>query len=218
MDYQLVHSNRRTIALVIDRRGNLIVRAPRRAAISDVEDFIRQKQNWIAKHQQRQKALVRPKQYATGEKFWFLGREHPLEITDDYRSRLNYGDGKFTLSRFQTHKAKKLFEDWYKSQAKSLLPQRAKYWADKMKTEYKGIRVTSAISRWGSCSSLGTINFSWRLLIAPLDVIDYVVIHELAHTVHHNHSQKFWQLVSVFCPAYQVMRQWLRRQGKSQGL
>src|SRR4051812_2500993 len=124
MQYQLVRSRRRTVALVIDRQGNLVVRAPKRTALSDIEYFIQQKQEWIAKHQQVVKAAAQPKEFVDGERHWFLGEQRQLRVTNDYRSKLVYEAGEFSLSRFQAHKAKSLFADWYRGQAQTLLPQR----------------------------------------------------------------------------------------------
>lgn len=216
MDYQLIRSNRRTVALVIDRQGNLIVRSPRRAEISEIEKFIQLKIRWIEKH--RQRALLRlskQKQYVEGESFLFLGQGHPLRIVDGSRRRLVFDQGQFLLSRPQVGRAKQLFADWYRGQAKYLLPRRVVFWRQKMAVDYRGLTITGAQSRWGSCSATGTISLSWRLMAAPLAVVDYVVIHELAHLRHHNHSQRFWQVVGQFCPDYRAAKSWLKDEGHS---
>jgi hypothetical protein len=75
---------------------------------------------------------------------------------------------------------------------------------------YQKIRLSSARTRWGSCSARGTLSFTWRLIMSPPEIIDYVVIHELAHTIHHNHSPQFWGLVGSILPDYAEKRKWLK--------
>jgi len=217
MDYHLIRSSRRTVALII-RNGNLIVRAPRRADLAEIERFIRAKQGWIQKHLAKAANRQSPKKkYQDGEKFWFLGQEYPLHITDDYRSKLFYDGDQFILSQFQIHKAKSLFENWYRVQAKKILAERAIFFADKMGLLYKKITITGANTRWGSCSGKGTVNFSWRLIMAPLEIVDYVTVHELAHLAHHNHSKSFWLYVKNYYPDYKSAKNWLKEKGHEFG-
>jgi predicted metal-dependent hydrolase len=215
MDYHLVRSDRRTVALVVDRQGRFVVRAPKRAALEVIERFVALKKSWI------ERKISEAKQYRTassgfqdGELFWFLGNQHPLRVVEYYRSRLGYEDGEFILSRFYAHKANRLFEDWYRQQATQLFARRAAFYAEKMGVTFSQLKITGAATRWGSCSSKGTVNFSWRLVLAPLEVIDYVVVHELAHLVHHNHSAHFWRLVGQYAPHFRSAKIWLNRKGR----
>jgi hypothetical protein len=214
MQYQIIRTNRRSVALIIDRRGNLVVRAPKFAAQSEIERFIKLKQRWIEKHQLAFKNREdRKKIYIDGEKFYFLGKDYILRLVDSPSPRLIFKQGEFVLSKFQQHKASKLFEDWYRQQAKVLIGQRANFWQSKMGVVYKKLSITGANTRWGSCSGKGSINFSWRLVLASLDVVDYVVVHELAHLEHHNHSGKFWFLVGQYAPNYKQAKKWLNLNG-----
>jgi predicted metal-dependent hydrolase len=107
--------------------------------------------------------------------------------------------------------AKKRFENWYREQARLFLTERLQYFSHLYNFHYSQIRITSARTRWGSCSGRGTISFTWRLVMAPPEIIDYVVLHELAHTVHHNHSPQFWNLVQSMQPDYAAKRKWLKQ-------
>lgn len=200
---------------MIGRQGNLVVRAPKRAEIMQIERFIQDKHKWIEKHQARVlgRARLQKKQYIDGERFLFLGQERVLRLVDGFGLKLVFDTGEFLLPRFSRHKAKSLFENWYRGQAKYLLPRRAAFFAQKMGVAYKKISITGANTRWGSCSGRGTINFSWRLIMAPLEIIDYVVVHELAHLQHHNHSKKFWLLVGEYAPSWRQAKKWLNSQG-----
>ena len=100
-----------------------------------------------------------------------------------------------------------------KTKAAQLIPQRVTFYSDITGIDCKKVKITSAKKRWGSCSSRGNLNFSWRLVLAPLPVIDYVVVHELAHIIHRNHSKRFWALVKKLYPNYKTCRKWLRSEG-----
>jgi len=99
----------------------------------------------------------------------------------------------------------------YRERARTLLTDRADYFAEKHNLDYTGIRISSAKTRWGSCNHKNGLNFNWKILFAPPQVQDYLVTHELAHTVHKNHQRKFWQLVEQMHPQYKESRKWLRQ-------
>jgi predicted metal-dependent hydrolase len=215
MKYQLIRSPRRTVSLSFDREGELVVRAPNRASQKDVERFIEQKRAWIEKNRQRAQAQKsRKKQFAEGEPFLLLGKEYPLRVTPEFRSRMYFENG-FVVSLFQMNKIKKLFEDWYKDKALEIIRPRVGHYSGLMGVEHQRISVKNTRSQWGSCSHAGNLSFSWRLIMAPPEVVDYVVVHELAHILHKNHSAKFWKTVGQFCPDFKARRDWLKKQGPS---
>lgn len=102
---------------------------------------------------------------------------------------------------------------FHKTQAKKLIPQRVEYYSTLYGIIYRRIRITSARRRFGSCNHLGNLNFTWRLVKAPLEVIDYVVVHELAHIEIRNHSKNFWRKVETLYPNYRACKKWLRERG-----
>jgi predicted metal-dependent hydrolase len=210
LDYKLVFSKRRTVSLSISRDGVLTVRAPKRLPISFINKVLAEKRSWIEKHLRRMENIKRAKhQYLDGEKFWYLGRQYPLMLVDSYLSKLKFVDNVFLLSRHKTQFGKQLFIDWYAKQAKEIIFPRAKYFAELMKVKYRRISITSAQTRWGSCSSGKTINFSWRLIMASQEAVDATIVHELAHLIHHNHSKAFWDKVSEFYPSHKQAKKWL---------
>ena len=97
--------------------------------------------------------------------------------------------------------------------AQQRIPERVKYYSELAGLQPRSVRISKAKKRWGSCGSKGTLNFAWRLVLAPLEVIDYVVVHELVHLVERNHGRKFWKKVSEIIPGYKVYRKWLRKNG-----
>jgi len=122
-------------------------------------------------------------------------------------------DGKFKLAEFAQNHAELAFGCWYKGAARIIVSERVDYYARVHGFQYARLGITSARTRWGSCSATGSLNFSWRLIQAPIEIVDYVVVHELVHTVFHNHSRKFWKKVEETMPDYAERRKWLRRNG-----
>ncbi len=212
--HELIHSKRKTLALVIKPDGSLLVRAPLRTPKAVIEEFIDKNREWIEKHQAKAIAHLPPpsRQYLRGETFPYLGTVYPLAIVERQREPL-WLDERFKLAASRQGEAARVFEGWYREQARQILTVRVEFFARQHGFQYKGIRITSARTRWGSCSATGSLSFSWRLIQARLAVVDYVVIHELVHTVFHNHSKQFWHRVGTILPEYQEHRRWLREHG-----
>jgi predicted metal-dependent hydrolase len=212
---QIIRSRRKTLALIVKPDGSLLVRAPLRTSRAVIQQFVDKNRAWIEK--QQAKALAAPppapRQYLAGETFLYLGMAHPLEIVEGQWERLRL-DGNFKLAASHRSQAAPVFESWYREQARQILPAHVEFFAHRYGFQYKGIRITSARTRWGSCSAAGSLSFSWRLILAPLVVVDYVVVHELAHTVFHNHSRQFWDRVETVMPEYREHRRWLKENGR----
>ncbi len=216
---KLVRAKRRTIAIIIEKDGSLTVRAPKRAAQHDIEQFIHEKADWILRT--REKLLAIPetprKQFMDGEKFLFVGREYELKLVAPQRPSLKFED-EFRLGVTSQSRAALFFTRWYKEQALLVISTRVQHYAALHGFQPKQVKISSATTRWGSCTSSGNLNFTWRLVMAPLEVIDYVVIHELAHLRVHNHSAKFWKLVESIEPQFKERRKWLRLNGEKLSL
>jgi predicted metal-dependent hydrolase len=212
---RIIRSKRKTIALIVERDGSLVVRAPLRATDEDVRRLVESKADWIRITQQKARKLgpapVR-KKFVDGEEFFYLGQAYRLEIIKGRKISLNL-DGNFKMSPARRSAAQLAFESWYKKQAKAIIPARVSWMAKQHGFECQGIRITSARTRWGSCSSRSTLSFTWRLVMAPEEMIDYVIVHELVHLRVHNHSKEFWRQVGLIMPDYKEKRLWLRKNG-----
>jgi predicted metal-dependent hydrolase len=213
---KLVRSHRKTVALVIERDGSLTVRAPLQMDDGRIRTFVESHADWIAKNQARVRAAqpVIPKKYSEGETFLFLGQPYPLRIVPRQRSSLTFDGKAFHLAKSALPRAEETFIRWYKQQATILLFERVLVLAGRHGFRYQKIRISSARTRWGSCSSLGTLSFTYRLVMAPLDVVDYVVLHELVHTQVRNHSKTFWNRLGALMPDYKTRLGWLKKNGK----
>ena len=212
---KIIRSNRRTLALIVGPDGSLIVRAPLRSSEKLIREFVEKNMQWIEK-QQAKAVATRPtelKRYAPGEMFLYLGAMYPLEIVNGQKKHLLL-DEKFKLAESAQSEAGVVFEHWYRERARQVLNERVNFYAHQNDFQCKSIGITSARTRWGSCSATGSLNFSWRLIMAPLEVVDYVVVHELVHTVFHNHSERFWRKVEAIMPDYKEPRKWLKHNGQ----
>lgn len=213
---RLVRTRRRTIALIVQPDGSLTVRAPLRMADEDIQRFVESHSRWIARNQARARAAAPPpaRQYADGETFLYLGQPYPLVLVARQRPALTFDGRAFRLAESAIPRAEAAFVRWYKARALEVLSERVQARAAQHGFTYQKIRISSARTRWGSCSSSGTLSFTYRLMMAPPQVVDYVVVHELVHTQVKNHSRVFWQQVATILPDYQTRRDWLKKNGR----
>lgn len=212
---RVIRSKRKTIALIVERDGSVTVRAPLKIAATIIDEFVEKHAGWVQKKQKEIASIIpeSPREYKSGDQFLFLGQSYPLEIVTGTSKKLVLGNA-FQLAESEQNDAEFLFRNWYRKQAGKIIGERVALFAERYQLQVGKIRITSARTRWGSCSPKNTLSFSWRLVMTPLEIIDYVVIHELAHTIHHNHSRRFWALVEKWMPDYKVRRKQLRQYGR----
>ncbi|MDD3861406.1 MAG: SprT family zinc-dependent metalloprotease, partial [Candidatus Gracilibacteria bacterium] len=188
--YKLIRSRRRTTCLTITPEAKLIVKAPLLTPKRYIEKFIIEKKNWIEKKIKEIKSnpSPNPKQYENGEDFLYLGKNYKLRIAPT-KAPVHLKE-ELIISTSVWPKHKEALKKWYKSEAEKVIGDRCKIYSKIMNCPPKSIRISHAMKRWGSCTSKGKLNFSWRLIMTPLEIIDYVVVHELAHLDHMNHSKR----------------------------
>ncbi|MBI5042923.1 MAG: M48 family metallopeptidase [Nitrospirae bacterium] len=209
---KLIRSKRRTIALEIAQDASLIVRAPYRTPLDFIEKIVFKKRFWIKEKQEFVRdryTKIAPKEFISGECFLYLGDMYKLEIVDPLHTPIVFNKG-FHISRKNLNTAKEILIAWYKEQAYQKISERAIWHSSLSGLKYNKIRISNAQRRWGSCSAKGNLNFSWRLIMAPLNVINYVVVHELAHLEENNHSKRFWNKVKIMMPDYKQYKNWLK--------
>jgi predicted metal-dependent hydrolase len=212
----LLRSRRKTIVLYVRSDGSLEVRAPLRLSMAAIQAFVDSKTDWIM--HQREKLLSRSTSdqrvgYAKGDFIWFLGQVLQLDFAANNLRQLKIEGHRLAIPvEMQTNLESPLIA-WYRAQARQIITARVEFFSKRYRIQQKGIRITSARSRWGSCSANNHLNFPYRLVMAPLDIIDYVVVHELVHTMVHNHGKGFWSKVSEILPDYRLRRKWLKVNG-----
>ncbi|HIJ59800.1 MAG TPA: M48 family metallopeptidase [Nitrospirae bacterium] len=217
---KLICSKRKTIALQITDEAKLIVRAPYRVSEGVITKVINKHKKWIEnkkKDIEQRLNTYRPKEFVNGEGFLYLGISYKLQIVEKQDKPIIF-ENVFYLRRDCLPNARDLFIKWYKKEAYNKIRERVEFYAKQRGFKFNTVKISNASKRWGSCSSKGNLNFSWRLIMAPLTVIDYVVIHELAHIEVKNHSKRFWNIVKIMMPDYEKHRAWLKLSGYSLNL
>jgi predicted metal-dependent hydrolase len=208
-EFKLERSNRRSISIHITPVGDLVVKAPRLIPVFLINRFVSNHLKWIEKHLEKFKVnpTVRNKKYTEGEKYLYLGKEYPLHLGEYKEISVT------SVLNFPKHlefRIQKELLDWYLKQARLKITERVKYFSALMEAEYKEILFSDTRSKWGSCSRDNSLQFCWRLIMAPILVIDYVVVHELTHIFEKNHSDDFWRKVRRYKPAYKQYKKWLK--------
>ena len=199
--YQVVRSNRKSVALVIDNEANLIVRAPAQMPDSVIDEFVRKKRRWINEKQQQVAVFGEkhpPVVVETGESIMYLGSNYAI-IKDDVDSVEVSGNELVVPENYDIE----ALTAWLKEQAMQIISERVALYANVMGVTPGTIKLSEAKARWGSCSTKNNLNFAWRLIMCPLSVIDYVVVHELSHITYKNHSPAFWARVKTVLPTYE---------------
>jgi len=206
---KIIRSNRRSISLEITPEAILVVRAPKKVSEVYIEKLIQDKMVWIQKKIQavKNRPKSQPKEFVAGEEFWYLGQSYRLRIAKVKKIELK---NDLIFPKKFLSKAKIKLESWYKQEAREIISDRAKLFAKQMGVNFSSIKINNAQKRWGSCNHKNHLNFGWKLILQPLEVVDYVVIHELAHIPHKNHSSFFWQLVATHCQDFKVYRKQLK--------
>ena len=187
---RILRSRRKSIGLTINNQAELIVRAPHWLSVSEIERIVGQKEEWILKKKNffaKRKQLLK-KQFIENEQFLYLGKTYSLRITDAIDKAVVLSDEYLQIHRASQSNAHDHLTNWYKEQALEHIRHRVKFYAASCGLKYTTVRVNEAKTRWGSCSYTDTLNFTWRLIMAPERVIDYVVVHELMHLKQMNHS------------------------------
>ena len=191
----------------------LIVKAPFNVSDEKIMGVVIKHKRWIEKKKkdvQERDPKFSPKEFVSGEGFLYLGKYYKLNIIDGQSVPLKFENG-FFFSRNALLQAKDVFIEWYKKMAYEKISERACWYAQKRDFRYNKINITNARKRWGSCSLNKNLNFPWQLIMAPLPVIDYVIVHELIHIEEKNHNRLFWNKVKMLIPEYEKHKIWLRK-------
>ena len=211
-NYTLTRSKRKTIALYV-RDGGVEVRAPLKMQKHDIDKFVASKEKWIADKlvQSVERKMHRDNFFLDyGSRITYRGKLYPIEAADGKRAGFD-GTRFYMPLDLSPEQIKNICVQVYRRLAKQYMTERTLLFAQSMSVTPAAIKITGARTRWGSCSPKGNINFSWRLIRADDTVIDYVIVHELAHLTVMNHSKKFWAVVEKIMPDYSQRRAELKK-------
>ena len=209
ISYTLIRTKRKTVAIQVKSDGSVAVRAPQRLAKRKIDRVVQQKEGWILAHQQQmqQRQQAQESFCLSDGRLPLLGGWLPISYTDTKTPFCSQGT--CFLARGEEAELWEQAEQLYRSIAREQLERRVADYANRMGVSPTGLRITGAKGRWGSCSGKHSLNFSWRLILAPEHCVDYVVVHELCHILHHDHSTAFWQEVERWFPDWQQCREQL---------
>jgi predicted metal-dependent hydrolase len=213
MNYVLVRSKRKTIALKIREDCQLEVRAPKQMPLDQIEIFVKKHQTWVDRHlqgvigYQEKRAAFR---VAFGQSYLMMGKTYPLIAGEKSQTGFN-GNGFYLWEKLEEDQLKSEMISLYRGLARNLLIKKTIEFGRRMGVFPQKLKINKARTRWGSCSSAGNLNFSWYLIMAEESAIDYVVVHELAHLIKMNHSKEFWEIVKTYCPDYEQAKDKLKK-------
>jgi predicted metal-dependent hydrolase len=216
LDYDIVRTDRKTIGITVERDRKVVVRAPRQASDEAVTAAVNSKRLWIWQKVRDPHKYPEPqphKEYVSGETFLYLGEQYSLQLSPRATGEVRLSGSQFHLARQDRKQGDSMFRTWYLQQARQQLSPRIAALAHEMGLRYTRIWVRDLKYRWGSCSPGGTLSFNWRIIQAPTVVIDYLIVHELAHVLEPNHSEDFWNIVAVHVPGWKKARGWLKEHG-----
>jgi len=210
VQYNIIKKNIKHLTIKVISESLVEIHAPNNISDKKIQTIIDKKKLWIYKTITKlPKNKKDIKEYISGEAFWYLGKRYRLDVTKTNHKGLKFKYNKFILNINNKVNAKELFEKFYKEKAKEKLIPRVYFYANKMGISINDVKIRNMKKRWGSCTSNNDIILNYHLIKAPWRVIDYVIIHELAHTIEFNHSKKFWQIIKIQIPDYKKAQEWL---------
>ncbi|MGD9153935.1 MAG: SprT family zinc-dependent metalloprotease [Bacillota bacterium] len=210
--YTLVRSGRRTIELTVENDARLVVRAPYRVSDKEIADFIRKKEHWILEKQLQVSAIEEKYSAVTaadGQTIMYLGNTYAICVIDCDSISIE-GTVMYLPQDCSTDD----IAQWLKEEALRVISERTDYYADLMGVTYSVLKLSNAKRRWGSCGVNDSLNYAWRLIMCPMPVIDYIVVHELSHITYKNHGKWFWASVKMVLPNYKKQQDWLKANRK----
>lgn len=222
IEYQLLRSDqRRTADIVIERNGLISVRVPEHLTEEQADAVVEHKRLWIYRNLAEWRDLNAARivrEWVNGEGFLYLGSAYRLLLTQEHDEPLKLKDGRFCLQRKIVEAggedaAKQVFERFYSEKALERINKRVAYFSPKVGVTPISVEVREIGYRWATCTSDGRLSFHWKCMMASPNVIDYIVVHELCHLHHLDHTDAFWNEVDKVMPNYAERKTWLRENG-----
>jgi predicted metal-dependent hydrolase len=218
---QVVRTQRQKTVSVQIEQGQVRIMVPQALPMAQIQAILAKKTHWIRDklHQQQHTKLLCAKEFIPGETFYLLGQHLRLQLVEEESSGVYQSAGRLVVSLPVEQATPEQVRDaiivWYRRQAEVDLPERVRRYEQKMQVRATSVVVKPYKARWGTCYADGRVTLNWKIIMAPSRVVDYVVVHELSHLVHMNHSRQFWQLVQQYHPGYQAAKAWLKEHGMS---
>lgn len=225
VSYILTRSRRKTVGIRVNENGEVRVSAPLNISDKQLRDIMLKKISWIVKKQEELRRLYKESctknEYADGETFSYLGKEYILRIMKGSLPEGITLEGSNIVIAIDENRAsiegdqyiRSVLRRFYITQFSDIIKDRIDFFSPQIGVCPQKVTVREQKTRWGSCSSKGNISLNWKLVMAPIEVIDYVIVHELCHMKEMNHSKNYWNLVKTILPDFDVRRKWLKVNG-----
>ncbi|MDZ4992483.1 DUF45 domain-containing protein [Clostridium perfringens] len=221
VEFELIRSKRRTMSIEVLAKGEVKVRAPMSIPKERILEYVKTKGKWIVEKQENAKIISSKKvkrEFVDGESFMYLGEEYLLKIR--YNQFLKgvsvnlIGENLVVdIAKYDREKIKKAIELWYREVGLKIIKERVDYYSKFYPLKSRSIKVKEQKRRWGSCTYYNDLLFNWRCIMAPIEVLDYIVVHEMTHMIHKNHSKNYWEAVAKVMPDYKEKNNWLKANG-----
>ena len=220
--YNIRRSPRRkkTVAVTVGPNGDVLIVAPPHLSTDELDGIVTQKAEWIVRRLQRAQAhgpLLSPREFVSGESILYLGRHYRLKVHPDEGGDAKLRGGWLHVCAprgpRQRTEIRETVIAWFRRHASVRLPQRVGAWRSKVGVAMPPVVVSDQQKRWGSCDRNGTIRLNWRIIQAPMRLVDYVVVHELVHLRHRGHDREYWQALGRAMPDYERRREDLTQYG-----
>ena len=193
----------------------MVVRAPEYLTEKKIHEIVQTKRQWIKEklsHAQKYPVVPESKEFVSGETLMYLGKNYQLLVEDEDFEGIKF-NRRFSISKTNQAYANELFKKWYLKQALLKIEPLAIRYAKNLGVEYNTCKTSEMKYRWGSCTPANNIIFNWRIIKAPMHVLEYLVAHELVHLIESNHTPKFWNILSIQVPNYEKAKNWLKKNG-----
>lgn len=217
-DYDVVYSSRRkTLSITVERDRSVVVKAPTGTPPEKIHKIIESRKQWLYEkihHEQKYHTPLHPpgKELVNGESLLYLGQSYQIAIVDSVKD-ITLIDNRFLVPTHQAQKRGEVFRKWYTRQAKEIILPRVRHFAERLGVCFNTVKITDSKYRWGSCTTNDNVTFNWRLIKAPMFVIDYVVVHELVHFLEPNHTPRFWGIIRSQITQMDKAKHWLKVHG-----
>ena len=211
-------AKRRKLTITVERDCSVVVHAPEGISDENIQQVVESKRQWIYEkigHPQKYQDLPHApgKELVSGESALYLGRQYRIEIVKTGLSEIQFAR-RFLIPATQRGKRAEALREWYISKAKEKIIPRVKHHARELGVDFADVKIVDNRYRWGSCTVNNNVNFNWRLIKAPVFVIDYIIVHELAHLIETNHTPKFRNIVRAQSPTMEKAKVWLKENGQ----
>ena len=211
-------AKRRKLTVTVERDRSVVVYAPEGISDEKIQQVVDSKRQWIYEkisHPQKYQNLPHPpgKELVSGESALYLGRQYRIEIVETGLMDIQFNQ-RFYIPAANGKKRVEALREWYIKRAKIKIVPRVKHHARELGVSFSKVKIVDNRYRWGSCTVNNNINFNWRLIKAPMFVIDYIIVHELSHLIENNHTPKFWNIVRAQSPTMEKAKTWLKDNGQ----